>query len=109
MFSAKLVATTIALFTFASASPVLQARSCNPDFQGVPLTIFRTELASPFIWQPTDAVGGHIILTSTSTPFATGDFLVAFSGQPDNSYVFKFVYIFPFLLAWMLNLNPFQK
>lgn len=90
MFSAKLLASTIALFTFASASPVLQARSCSPNFEGVPLTIFRTELASPFQWQPTDAVGGQITLTSTKTP---SEFLVAFSGQPDNSYVFKFVFI----------------
>jgi len=86
LFSAKLVATTIALFTFASASPVLQARSCTPNFQGSALTIFKTELGSPFQWQPTDAVGGEITLTSASTP---SEFLVAFSGQPDGSYVFK--------------------
>ena len=97
MFSAKLVATTIALFTFASASPVLQARSCSPNFQGVPLTIFKTELGSPFQWQPADSIGGLITLKSTNTPFDASEFFVAFSGQPDNSYVFKFVYLFPFL------------
>jgi hypothetical protein len=98
MFSAKLVATTIALFTLASASPALQARSCSPNFQGVPLTIFKTDSNSPFQWEATDTVGGHITLTSTSTPFAASEFFVAFSGQPDSSYVFKFVlYIFLFL------------
>ena len=94
MFSAKLVATTIALFTFVSASPALQARSCVPNFQGDTLTIFKTELGSPFQWQPTDAVGGHITLSSTKK---TGEFLVARSGQPDSSFVFKFVYIFSLL------------
>ena len=96
MFSAsKLVASTIiALFTFASATPVLQARSCTPNFQGSALTIFKTELGSPFQWQPTDAVGGHITLTPANTQ---SEFLVAFSGQPDGSYVFKFVFIFSFL------------
>ena len=97
MFSAKLIATTIAFFTFTSASPVLQARSCSPNFQGAPLTVFKTELGSPFQWQPTDTIGGDITLQSTSTPFAASEFLIAFSGQPDNSYVIKFVYIFSFL------------
>jgi hypothetical protein len=97
MFSSKLVATTIALFTLATASPVLEARTCSPNFQGVPLTIFKTITASPFEWEPTNAVGGHITLTSTSTPFAESEFFVANSGQPDGSYVFKFVYIFSFL------------
>jgi hypothetical protein len=107
MFSAKLLATTIALFTFASASPVLQARSCSPNFQGVPLTIFKTRLAFPFQWQPTNAVGAHITLTSTNTPFAASEFFVAQSGQPDNSYVFKFVYLLvPSPQAsFVLNLN----
>jgi hypothetical protein len=104
MLSSKLVATTIALFTLATASPVLEARStCSPNFQGVPLTIFKTITASPFEWELTNAVGGsigHITLTSTSTPFAESEFFVAESGQPAGSYVFKFVYIFfPILLG----------
>jgi len=87
MFSAKLVATTIALFTFASANPVLQARSCTPNFQGSALTIFKTELGSPFQWQPTNTVGGHITLTPANTQ---SKFLVADSGQPDSNFVFKY-------------------
>jgi hypothetical protein len=90
MFSAKLVS-FISLLATAFASPILEARSCSPNFQGQSLTIFKTELAQPFQWDPTDAVGGHITLDHTSTPFATSPFLVAFSGQPDNSYVFKLV------------------
>ena len=111
MFFAKLVASTIALFTLATASPVLEARSCSPNFQGVPLTIFKTEAGSPFQWEPTNAAGGHITLTSTSTPFAESEFFVAFSGQPDGSYVFKFVYIFfPVLLVGMdAEFKPFFK
>ena len=93
MFSAKLVATLTALFTLASASPVLEARSCNPNFQGVPLTIFKTESGSPFQWEPTKAVGGHITLSSSTTP---GQFFVSNSGQPDGSYVFAYVYILSF-------------
>jgi hypothetical protein len=89
MFSAKLLASTFALFTLASASPALQARACTPNFQGGPLTIFKTESSSTFQWEGTNTVGNHITLTSTSTPFAASEFLVAFSGQPDSSYVFK--------------------
>jgi len=88
MFSAKLLATTIALFTFASASPVLQARSCRPKFDGALLTIFKT---GDLEWQPTNAIGGDIKLAYTSTPFSASEFLVANSGQPEDSYVFKFV------------------
>ena len=101
MFSAKLV-TFVALLATAFASPVLEAileavlqppsSTCSPNFQGQPLTIFKTRLAFPFQWVPTNAVGGHITLVFTKTPFATSEFLVAFSGQPDNSYVFKLVF-----------------
>jgi hypothetical protein len=90
MFSAKFIFFTSLLAT-TFASPVLEARSCSPNFQGQTLTIFKTMLAFPFQWNPTSAVGGHITLDSTTTPFAASEFLVAYSGQPDSSYVFKSV------------------
>lgn len=104
MFSAKLLATTIAFFTFASASPVLQARSCRPKFDGALLTIFKAEVLE---WKPTNAIGGAITLTSTSTPFSAGEFLVANSGQPDDSYVFKFVLVPSPHTSFVLNISPF--
>lgn len=91
MFSAKLIS-FISLLATAFASPVLEARSCSPNFQGRPLTVFKTRLALPFQWNPTNAVGGHITLSFTKTPFAGSEFLVASSGQPDSSYVFKSVF-----------------
>jgi len=104
MFSTKLLATTIALFTFASASPVLQARSCRPKFDGALITIFKTGALE---WQPTNAIGGGITLTSTSTPFSASEFLVANSGQPEDSYVFKFVLVPSPHAAFVLNIDPF--
>ena len=111
MFSAKLVATTIALFTLAKASPVLQARSCIPNFQGNPLTIFRTDAGTTLEWVPTSvAVGAHITLNPTSTPFTSSNFLTADSGQPDGSFVFKFVYTCIFFPVDMdAKFKPFSK
>ena len=106
MFSAKLVATIVALFALASASPVLEARSCSPNFQGVALTIFKNNFGTPVQWQPTNGVAGHITLSSSNT---ASEFLVAFSGQPDGSYVFKYVYIFSFIVGMDAKLNSFQK
>ena len=99
MFSAKLLATTIALF-------ILQARSCRPKFDGALITIFKTGALE---WQPTNAVGGGITLTSTTTPFSGSEFLVANSGQPEDSYVFKFVLVPSQHASFVLNIAPFQK
>jgi len=88
MLSAKLIS-FVSLLATPFSGPVLEAPSCNPNFGGRPLTIFKTRLALPFQWNPTNSVGGHITLNFTKTPFADSEFLVAFSGQPDNSYVFK--------------------
>jgi len=104
MFSVQLLATTITLFTFASASPVLQARSCRPKFDGALITIFKTEALE---WQPTNAVGGGITLASTGTPFSASEFLVANSGQPEDSYVFKFVLVASPHASFVLNIDPF--
>jgi hypothetical protein len=42
---------------------------------------------------PENANGGHITLhhTTESDAFAKGEFLVEFTGQPDNAYHFKSV------------------
>jgi hypothetical protein len=90
-FTSKLFS-VLAILTIASASPILEARSCTPNFQGNPLTIFKTILGDVYQWTPVDAVGGHITLVKNPT-FTNGEFLVEFSGQPDNTYHLKFVTI----------------
>jgi hypothetical protein len=93
MFPASKLIAALSILTLALASPILEARSCTPNFQGNPLTIYKTIKGDVFEWTPVNAVGGHITLvhTSASQAFANGEFLVEFTGQPDNAYHLKFV------------------
>ena len=93
MLSASKLVAALAILTAALASPILEARSCMPNFQGNPLTIYKTILGNDFEWTPVDAVGGHITLVETpaSQAFTNPQFLVEFTGQPDNTYHFKSV------------------
>jgi len=90
IFTSNLVA-ALSLVTVAFASPILEARSCKPNFQGNPLTIYKTILGDVYEWTPVNAVGGHITLVNTPADqaFATGEFLTEFTGQPENSYHLK--------------------
>jgi hypothetical protein len=95
-FASKLIAAALAFHTIALASPVLEARSCKPNFQGNPLTIYQPIISdgnNVYEWQPVDAVGGHITLVKTTQnqAFANGEFLVEFTGLADNTYNLKFV------------------
>jgi hypothetical protein len=92
IFTSNLVA-ALSLVTVAFASPILEARSCKPNFQGNPLTIYKTILGDVYEWTPVNAVGGHITLVNTPADqaFATGEFLTEFTGQPENSYHLKHV------------------
>jgi hypothetical protein len=69
-------------------------RTCKPNFQGNPLAIFGTgNSPAPLAlqWFPENIVGGQIALrlVRNDRPFANGEFLVAFTGQPDNTYNIK--------------------
>jgi len=90
LFASKLAA-VLAILTVALASPILEARSCTPNFQGNPLTVYKTILGDIFEWTPVNAVGGQITLLQTpaSQAFTNPAFLVEFTGQPDNAYHFK--------------------
>lgn len=92
MFTSKLVA-ALSLLAAALASPVLEARSCKPNFQGQPITIYKTILGDVYEWTPVDAVGGHITLVKTpaSQAFASGEFIVEFTGLADSTYHLKYV------------------
>ena len=97
IFTSKLVAALAAL-TVSLASPILEARSCKPDFQGKPLTIYKTipgEIGQLLEWTPVNALGSHITLarTTVNQAFANGEFFVESAGGPDNSYHIKFVII----------------
>jgi hypothetical protein len=94
-FTSKLIA-ALAILTVSLASPILEARSCTPNFQGKPLTIYNTipgDIGKLFEWTPVNAVDGHITLTKTAVnqAFAHGEFFVEFTGQPDNAYHLKSV------------------
>ena len=93
MFSTSKLIAALSIITVALASPILEARSCTPNFQGNPLTIYKTIKGDVFEWTPENAVGGHITLVHTSQAFANPQFLVEFTGQPDNTYHFKSVAI----------------
>jgi hypothetical protein len=95
LFTSKLVA-ALATLTVSLASPILEARSCTPNFQGKPLTIYKTipgEIGKLFEWTPVDAVDSHITLTKTTVnqAFANGEFFVESTGQPNNAYHLKSV------------------
>lgn len=95
MLRATLLSASVLLFTtMTAASPALVARSCTPNFQGQAQTIYAhgNSNANVFEWIPdTIAPGAHITEQdhSATSAFATGEFLVQFSGQPDGSFVFK--------------------
>jgi len=92
IFTSKLVA-ALSLVAVALASPVLEARSCKPSFEGNPQTIFKTILGDVYEWTPVNAVGSHITLvkTTASQAFAVGEFFVEFTGLADSTYHLKFV------------------
>ena len=97
IFTSKLIA-ALATLTVSLAGPILQARSCKPDFQGQPLTIYKTipgEIGQLREWTSVDAVGSHITLarTTVNQAFANGEFFVESTGLPDNSYHLKCVII----------------
>ena len=95
MISGSKLVASLSLLTAALASPSLVARSCTPNFQGNQLTFYRpTSPGNVLEWVPENANGGHITLreTTESDAFANGEFLVEFTGQPDNAYHFKSVY-----------------
>jgi len=90
IFTAKLVA-TLSLLTAALASPI---GTCNPNFQGNQLTIYQPlGFDQELEWTPVNAEtqGGHLVLKQTdgNTAFAKGEFLVQFTGKPDNTYNIK--------------------
>jgi hypothetical protein len=94
-FASKLVA-ALAIHTVALASPVLVARSCKPNFQGNPLTIYQSIPSDPndvLKLTPVVAVGGHITLANTAVnqAFTMGDFLIEFTGLSDGTYHIKSV------------------
>ena len=98
IFTSKLVAALAALTVSSLASPILEARSCTPNFQGKPLTIYKTipgEIGQLLEWTPVNALGSHITLarTTVNQAFANGEFFVESAGGPDNSYHIKFVII----------------
>jgi hypothetical protein len=106
IFTSKLVA-ALSLVAGAFASPILEARSCKPNFQGNPLTIYKTILGDVYEWTPVNAVGGHITLVQTPADqaFATGEFLTEFTGAPENSYHLKYVAITSSAFHTRLNLG----
>jgi hypothetical protein len=104
------------------ANPILSARSCKPNFQGNPITIYQTIPGSSDVyeWTPVNANGGHITLVQEWEwhAFESGEFLIPFTGQPDSSYNFKYAitsspafrnshcidYFLFLLLGWLLIL-----
>jgi len=64
--------------------------ACRPNFQGNKLTIYRGTIFGLLEWRP---ISGHITLVSTpqGVAFAKGEFLVEFTGQPDDTYRIKAV------------------
>jgi len=93
-FTSKLIA-ILPLLTGTLANPILSARSCKPNFQGNPITIYQTIPGSSDVneWTPVNANGGHITLVQEWEwhAFESGEFLIPFTGQPDSSYNFKLV------------------
>jgi hypothetical protein len=99
---------------------ILSARSCKPNFQGNPITIYQTIPGSSDVyeWTPVNANGGHITLVQEWQwhAFESGEFLIPFTGQPDSSYNFKYAIMssssfciacvdyIPLLPGWLLIL-----
>ncbi|KAF9468813.1 hypothetical protein BDZ94DRAFT_1317400 [Collybia nuda] len=94
MFSSMKVFTTLSLLTFAAANPTLLPRTCKPNFQGRPLTIYKqpeiTDIGV-YEWTPVNAVGGHISLVQEFDSFKKDEFIVEFTGTPTNTYQIKMV------------------
>lgn len=96
IFASKLVAGLAMLTSVALARSILEARSCKPNFQGNPLTVYKpipNDVNDVDEWRPVNAVGGHITLVTTpvAQAFANGEFLVPFTGLADGTYNFKSV------------------
>lgn len=94
IFASKLVAGLAMLTSVALARSILEARSCKPNFQGNPLTVYKpipNDVNDVDEWRPVNAVGGHITLVTTpvAQAFANGEFLVPFTGLADGTYNFK--------------------
>lgn len=105
MFNSKLVA-ALSLLAAALASPILEARSCKPNFQGQSITIYKTisgDSSNIYEWTAVDAVGGHITLVKTPASQANGEFLVEFTGLSDNTYHLGFVTISSLCLKALLK------
>jgi len=95
MLSFKLVA-ALSLLTTALANPVhvpRQTQTCKPNFQGRGLTIFQQPQSTVFEWTPENRAGGHITIRATppSVALTSDEFLVAFTGQADNTYTIKLI------------------
>jgi len=75
--------------TSAFASPLAARATCNPNFEGNHESIYVISgLGLVSEWTPVVASGSHITLVerSSASAFATGEFLVAFTGAPTNPY-----------------------
>ncbi|KAF8076028.1 hypothetical protein FPV67DRAFT_1470116, partial [Lyophyllum atratum] len=93
-----LAVSTLLLSTLTLASPTpstLLPRTCNPNFQGQAQTIFvRPPVTDTGVYEWTPASispGAHISLqkNDVNSAFATAEFLVEFTGQPNGSYRIK--------------------
>jgi len=94
MFASSKVLTALSFLAIASASPAARAPTCMPNFQGSAMTAYVQPSVTDigvFEWRPVNAENGHISLVQTpvNDAFAQGEFLIEFTGQPENTHHIK--------------------